>query len=611
MTTPTTDDRPDERDPAAPAGARPSAAVRRRRRTGRVVLVVALVFVVVVLALGWVAFRAVQAAAALQDAQQVLGDASTDVTGGDLDALEAALPAAQDATERARAASSDPVWSLAQHLPWLGEQLRAVRTVSVAADDLAQDAVPTVVEVSRLLTAPTMRSDDGRLDVATLAQAAPRIQAAADVAQRAHEQVVAIRTDRLVGRLAGPVRTVDDGLGRVAAALEGARKVSALLPGMLGADGERTYLVLALNSAELRAAGGIVGTVVEVHADDGRLSLGRTLSTADLRPLADPVLPLGDAETALYGERLGRWVQNAVSSPDFPRAAQLVAARWERETGNAVDGVVATDPVAVADLLGVLGAVRVEGGPRLTQDNLVEVLLHDAYLTFPDPADADAYFGRVAAAVFGDLTTGRGDTVDLLRVAGDATADGRVRVWSAHEDEQREIAGTVAGAAFLSGEHADATGVFLDDATTGKLDLWLRSRVTVEDLRCTGDEPTATVRLELSYDPPADVASFPTYVTGSRGDDIPRGSLVTTVTAYAPQGAPLGGIRRGTAVVSAVSATEGDRAVQAVQARLEPGGSQEYSFDVPVRDGRVEVWTTPTTSSTGYVTATCGDADGD
>jgi len=606
VTTPTTDDRPDELpgDPAAPATA-PTAAGRRRRRAGRVVLVVALVFVVVVLALGWVAFRAVQAAAALQDAQGVLKDAGSDVSAGQLDALEAALPAAQDATARARSASSDPVWSLVQHVPWVGEQLRAVRTVSSAADDLTQDVLPAVVDVSRVLTAPTMRSDDGRLDVDALAQAAPRVLAAADAARAAHEEVVAIDDEALVDQLAGPVRTVDDGLGRVAAVLDGARKVSVLLPGMLGAEGERTYLVLALNSAELRAAGGIVGTVVEVHADDGRLSLGRTLSTADLPPLKEPVLALSDAETALYGERLGRWVQNASSSPDFPRAAQLVSARWERETGDTVDGVVATDPVAVAELVGVLGPVRVSGGPELTQDNLVDVLLHDAYLSFPDPAQADDYFGRVAAAVFGDLTTGRGDTVDLLRVAGDATADGRVRVWSAHEDEQRELAGTVAGAAFLSGDHADATGVFLDDSTTGKLDLWLRSRVTVEDLRCTGEEPTATVRLDLAYDPPADVASFPTYVTGSRGDDIARGSLVTTITAYAPQGAPLGGIRRGDAVVSSASATDAGRAAQAVQARLAPGESQSYAFEVPVRDGRVEVWTTPTTTSAGFVTATC------
>ena len=57
--------------------------------------------------------------------------------------------------------------------------------------------------------------------------------------------------------------------------------------------------------------------------------------------------------------------------------------------------------------------------------------------------------------------------------------------------------------------------MFLNDGTGGKLDYYLTTKVTVEDLRCTGPDPTATVRLDLDYEPPADVAALPAYVTGT------------------------------------------------------------------------------------------------
>ena len=470
-------------------------------------------------------------------------DLRGDVGGGDTQQIEARLPEVQANLAAARAATGDPVWRAAEHLPWLGPNLEAVRVVSWSLDDVVRDALPAIGRIDAVLHAQEARGTDGRIDLAPLVDAAPDIVAAAASAHTAQAAVAAIDTDALVGRLAGPVVQLQAGLDQVTGALDAGAQVASLLPPMLGADGPRTYLLVSLNSAELRSAGGIVGAFAVLRADDGNVDLTEQRTTLDLPGIESPILPLSDAELRLDTDRLGRWVQNAVMTPDFPRSAELLKARWERDIGSHVDGVIATDPVAVSYLLAATGAVTEPGGVQIDTTNVLPVLLRDAYLTYGDDADSgDRFYTGVAATIFQAVGSGQGDSRAVVDALARAGAEGRLRMWSAHPEEQERLAATSVGAAFLSGPFPDATGVFLNDGTAGKLGYFLSTAVTVENLRCTGPEPMATVRLDLSYAPPADVASYPHYVTGWSGNGLPVGWLATNITVYSPVGAQLDAI---------------------------------------------------------------------
>jgi len=585
--------------------------VRHRRRVlRRVLLGVLLLVVVLLLAAGWVGFRGYQAA------RELLGvrDTVTELVGADLDSgsterIAARLPQVQQSLGRARAATSDPVWRLAEHVPWAGDQLRAVRVVTGALDDVVRGALPAVGRIDTVLHAQEAPGTDGRLDLTSLVEAAPDVVAAAQAAAAARDAVDALDPTVLVGQLAGPVTQVQDGLRQAAAALDAGAQVATLLPPMLGADEPRTYLLVSLNSAELRSAGGIVGAFAVLRADDGSVDLVSQATTPDLPGLDEPILPMTDEELRLDTDRLGRWVQDAVMTPDFPRSAQLLAARWERDMGQHVDGVVATDPVAVRYLLEAIGPVAVDdqagGTLELSADTVLPTLLHDAYLRFGDPAQADAFYTGVAATIFRAVGAGQGESRSVVDALTRAGAEGRLRVWSAHPSEQEQLAAASVGAAFLTGPFPDAAGVFLNDGTAGKLDFYLSTKVTVEDLRCDGPEPTARVRLDLAYDPPADVADYPMYVTGYNGTGLPVGWVATNITVYAPVGAPLDALRKDEGWVSGVTGTAAGRRAQVVTSWLAPGERASYAFDVPVRDGVVDVWTTPTTTQPGTVHAAC------
>ncbi|MDM7855467.1 DUF4012 domain-containing protein [Cellulomonas alba] len=592
--------------PRATRAGQDAAAARRPHRTGRIVVRTLLVTVLVVVAAGcWLAFRAWQASTALLDARSVVKHVQAEAGTGGTAQVRAELPAAQASLDKARRATADPVWALAGHLPWIGDDLRAVRTTSVALDDLARSAIPAVNRIDDIAAAQREPGADGRIALGPIEAAAPDVHAAAVGAARADATLATIDTGRLLSPLASPVDEARDAVHKVARQLATGDQVITLVPAMLGADGPRSYLLVSLNSAELRTPGGIPGAFALLHANDGALDLTDQRSTIDLPHLATPVLPLTAEELTLHTDLLGRYVQDALLTPDFPRAAQLLVARWELAAGSKVDGVIATDPVAAKYLLDVIGAVHVKKGPTLTAGTLLPAVLHDSYLTTPDPAANDRFYAKVATAIFRAVGAGQGgDQRGVVDALGRAGSEGRLRIWSAHADEQRRLVGTTVGAAFLTGPHGDDAGVFLDDATAGKLDYYLTTRYSITDLRCTGADPGATVRVSLDYHPPANVTTFPEYVTGPHV--VPVGDLATRVSVYAPQGAPRPELRVGDGFVSGVTGTANGRQVQSASSLLKPGGSAVYTFTVPVRNGAVDVWTTPTLTSPGHVHATCG-----
>jgi hypothetical protein len=73
---------------------------------------------------------------------------------------------------------------------------------------------------------------------------------------------------------------------------------------------------------------------------------------------------------------------------DFPRTAELAKALYDRRTGESVDGVFATDPVALSYLLHGGGPLVVDG-ERLHAGEVVDQLLNGGYLENPTRAAQD------------------------------------------------------------------------------------------------------------------------------------------------------------------------------------------------------------------------------
>ncbi|MBC7550286.1 MAG: DUF4012 domain-containing protein [Cellulomonas sp.] len=590
-----------------PDGEPSSVPVRTRRRRRPWRIAVLTVMLLVLATTGWLAFRGWQAATALQRAEKVVQEVRTQLADADTTTLATRLAELEADAAMAHTATSDPVWRAVTYLPFVGASFAAVATGSAALVDVAQVAEPTLAAIDTAGSAQSLRGTDGRIDLAPLVDAAPALRRAAATVADADAAVAQIDAERLLGPLVGPVEQVQDGMTQMSGLLGSAARFSALLPPMLGQDGPRTYLLLSLNSAELRSAGGIVGAVAVLRTENGSLDLVAQRPTTDFPTRDEPVLPLTDAELRIHTDQLGRRLANTVMTPDFPRTAELVTQFWRNLTGEEVDGVIAPDAVAAADLLIATGPVVEPGGMRLSTDNFLDELLHLSYVRLTDPAQADEFYAGVATTIFRAVGDGQGEARRVVEEVGRASGEHRLRVWSAHPQEQAELVQTSAGGAFLSGGDEGAAGVFLNDGTAGKVDYFLTTTASVEDVRCDDDSTTATVRLDLSYDPPADIADYPRYVTGYSGTDLPAGWVATNLTAYAPVGGEIVSVRLDDSVIGGLTAAEAGRAVEVLTSTLAPGERASYRFELrsPRAVAELPVWLTPTVTSPGLLTVLC------
>ena len=251
---------------------------------------------------------------------------------------------------------------------------------------------------------------DGRLPLNRITRVQRPVGTAAAAFAQASETLAEGDPDEYVDQLAAPYEQmqtlVDDG----ANALTAARTATRLLPGMLGADGERRYVAIFQNNAVLRTTGGLPGAAALVTASDGRIEMGR--QTESLPKTERPILPESPAERELYDGQLGTYYQDANFIPHFPRTAELVAAHWERNFDEQVDGVVSFDPVMLSYLLAGTGPVTV-AGTEVSGSNAIDLLLHETYQRL-GPDEQDAFYAEVARLAFEKLAAGEGDPRTVL-----------------------------------------------------------------------------------------------------------------------------------------------------------------------------------------------------
>ncbi|QDW61236.1 DUF4012 domain-containing protein [Oerskovia sp. KBS0722] len=583
---------------------------RKGRRAGWIVLTIFLILVGLLVCAGLLVRDALAARSSLTDAIDRLPAVEEALRAGDGAAAEAALAEVQPLTADARSHTDGPLWWVAGRLPVVGADVSAFSTAAWAVDEITQDVLPPLTGAAALVSEGGIQVQGGTVDLAPLTAAAPAVAEAADTMSTVVGRVGDIDVSSLQDVLAGPVSDLQDKVWTLDGLVATADRATTLLPAMLGADGPRTYLVMALNSAELRSPGGIPGSFAVIGTDAGRITLLDQASTQDVGPFPEGISPLAPADEELFGPNMAVYVQDTVYTPDFPTAAPLAAAMWEAAKGQAVDGVLTLDPVALSYLLEATGPIDVAGA-TIDAGNAVDILLSDAYAELEPGPETDAFFAAVAAQVLTTALSGDTDPQSLLGAVQRATSEHRALVWSSHEDEQSMLADTVVSGDISSSDRAAGTvGVFFNDATAGKMSYYLDSAVQHVSSECTASGRTDTFQVDLTSTAPADAATdLPWYVTGGGIAGTPPGNIRTDLFLYPPRGGRILNVTAdGTLAGSEVVENQG-RAVATLPRELAPGQSTSVTFQVATTDDGgssgtrwIDLWSTPTVDQPGLAT---------
>jgi hypothetical protein len=539
-----------------PISATPQSAVARPSRLNRW-LAVALVVSLLAL-LGWLGWRAVRAGlyarAALDDLdrlQAVMAEPSLDA----LPRAQADIASLQTHLSEARAAAR-PFLRLAPLFGWMprvgrdlaqAPQLLDIAVEVSTAGRLAVDALAPVAELARAGAG----LDALPQAVAVLEAAGPAL-AEAEVRMARAEALRASMTPLTEPRLARQLERIDPLLPLARDAL----KLARVAPALLGADGPRTYLLLAQNSDELRATGGFISGAGHLTVDRGKLV---DLTLKDSYAVDNWEQPKPLAPSALKKHMAADlWVlRDANWSPDFTEAADVARALYAQDQGVMTDGAIALDLEAVRLLVGAVGPLTVTGVDEpVTGENALEWMKR----AWESPAGATAgpesggggeawwakrkdFMGELVKVALAKVQAGGAADLDLTAVgrAVYAALDGRHLQVALDDPTARALfaeRGWDGGLRPGAGE--DFLAVIDTNVGFNKANLFVRQRIDYRvDRDAQGLLATATITWEHTAPAGDETVCDRNAGYGPTYEDLARRCYWNYLRVYAPGGSEL------------------------------------------------------------------------
>lgn len=263
--------------------------------------------------------------------------------------------------------ASDPLIGLARILPMTSADVQGADAIVSAADDVfsATEHGLTVADRYVEIKASQAADPENASALALLVELMATTQEPAATAAAALERAEATLATVPSG-LAGPIESaraaMTSRIETYAPMLDAYLAVGGDLPGILGWDEPKRYLVLTQNPAELRPTGGFIGSYGLLSFDKGRIT-ERTFQDVTLLdlpwdyPHIEPPQELADY---LLGPDQPWQLADANWSPDFPTSAQTAVRLYANESGDtSLDGVIGITTKTIDQLLRITGPVTV------------------------------------------------------------------------------------------------------------------------------------------------------------------------------------------------------------------------------------------------------------
>jgi Protein of unknown function (DUF4012) len=189
-------------------------------------------------------------------------------------------------------------------------------------------------------------------------------------------------------------------------------------PAILGATTPEHLLLIMMDRSELRATGGFMGNYAVATVQYGKV---QPFSLADTYSLDYPYIARATGPLVPPAAYSSWWpfsnfaLRDSNLSADFPTSAQLALHELQIEGGGSAQGVVAFTPIAIENIMKIVGNVAVpEYGEVATPTNL-EDLIHKYQQLSNQPESTRKHFTALLAQHLLAKLHGR-STSDLMKI---------------------------------------------------------------------------------------------------------------------------------------------------------------------------------------------------
>lgn len=464
---------------------------------------------------------------------------------GDSDTARAAdlFAGAEASLERANSVANAWWVAPAKLVPVVAQQTRVLASVTSGGAELSGSAGRAVREAD----VQSFRYESGVLDLAAVEAAQ---EPARDVVRRL-DAVTADLRDVASPWLLSPVRSKLDRLSVEVDNALGQARIAQLavdnLPGLMGAEGPRNYMVLFTQPAETRGLGGFVGSWATLSATDGRLELtgsGRARDINEAPGREDRRLSGPDEYIERYGKfQPARYFQDLTFSPDFQTVATVVAEVVPQAGMQQLDGVIAVDPTGLAALLELTGPIRVpETQVTLDAETAADFLMSGQYAEFGDDDtdegerrdEREDFLERAGRLTFEKLVAGSlPSPLRLGEAIGPAVSGRHIMFQSFHGTEQDLFRALGSGGEIERASGSDYLGLVTQNKGNNKIDVFMYRAI---DYRVTFDPATGmtTSKATITLRNDAPSSGLPEAVIGSNDQGLPPGTNSMYLSLYTP-----------------------------------------------------------------------------
>lgn len=564
-------------------GKRSGGRSRGRKKLYIIIGVVA----VLIIALAAAAFAAVGSAKEMKSqATQVLQDVKSIQTAIGENDYAAAAQSAQQASELTGSIAgelSSPLWMAASIIPVYGQDISGMRDLMTALDDAFDEGLVPLTKTLEANPPDSLISADRRINVAAVTQlldavqdAAPSMQKCADVAESLPEMHIE--------QLKSVVDPAKEKLTTINATFQKAAALAPVAGPVLGANGNRTYLIAAQNSAELRSSGGFPGSMGTLEIRDGEIILNDFSRVTDVLTDVTPASAgITDEEYALFSAHGMDVPYDAGVDPDFSRVAAIWAASYEERNAIHLDGVISITPSVVQDILAIVGPITLADGTVLDGSNATRVLQHDIYWKYlsngVDPegtglAVTDALFAQAAHETFNKLfeNLNSATMIKFASCMAQNMENRTVMFWLTDTGEQAMLASLGCSGALNSDSSKPELGVFYSAWIGSKMGWYVDiDNEVLESHKNADGSYTYKVKTAFADNAtPEEIAAGGWYIIGDF-DNYEYGVLYPVLFIYAPAGGSISNFESNADAGFVTMQHNGLQVLRSWEPRLRPG----------------------------------------
>ena len=475
--------------------------------------------------------------------QQVASSASSlkgNLISGDIESAELDQATLSKSAEAAHSLASTIPWTMSQWIPFIGPNFAATSDIAEVAQILSRDVLsPGLGLYTELQTSPPI-SEDGRVDVTSLASWEQPVSQISSGIQKSVNEINQTSDTFLVPQISEAKQQILNLVQPISGPINSLQTLFPLLPGSLGVEASRNYLLVFQNPAEMRPQGGLPGSIALLNVENGKFSLiEKSRAGIDVFGFYEQgVMPVSPEREALFPYS-NNVMANTTTTPSVSEAALKTATFWEKAGKGQVDGVIFIDPRALSFVMASTGPVTLSNGVTLDSSNLVSYLLNEIYFYSDDNSVQDALYAETVDQVFAKLTSGQFDFKSLSLALLQGMQEKRVTYWSHHEDEQKVISKLALGIEppTLTKDKA-GVALFLEDNQGSKMDYYLSQSAQVSTGECLTGKQTVRVRYELKNNLPLELAgNLPNsiWATSSSYVQVPGGIRMNAYLYLPPQ----------------------------------------------------------------------------